>query len=100
MQVDYRLLASSRRHKPVHFLALDSTRDMVNLLKVENPTFKPTATTKGKYGGSFAVKELVYKYANWISAPFYLNVIRTFDAVVYRRIVALMSYCSDPRPSD
>ena len=55
---------------------------MVQLLKVENPTFEPTSATKGKRGGSFFVKELVYKYANWISAPFYLNVIRTFDAVV------------------
>jgi hypothetical protein len=80
------------RHKPVHFLALDSTQDMVNLLKVENPTFKPTAITKGKYGGSFSVKELVYKYANWISTPFYLNVKRPFSEIFFTAKVTLIIF--------
>lgn len=39
-------------------------------------------TTEGRYGGSFAVKEVVYAYTMWISATFSLRVIRSYDAMV------------------
>ena len=70
------------RHKPVHFFRLDSTQALINEIeKVVNPTFKAVSTTKGRNGGTFVVKELVYAYAMWISPAFHLKVIRAYDAM-------------------
>ena len=43
--------------------------------------FPAVKTVEGRSGGTYAVKEVVVAYANWISAVFHLKVIRTFLAV-------------------
>jgi hypothetical protein len=69
--------------QPAKFFENASTKDLVSeLSNSPNSESIPVKATMGRNGGTYACKELVYAYANWISAPFYLNVIRTFDAVV------------------
>ncbi|CAB3783438.1 KilA-N domain-containing protein [Pararobbsia alpina] len=75
------------KHKPVQFMRLQSTQDLINELRAEkvgNPTLSPDPinTKKGRGGGIHVCRELVYTYAMWISAKFHLKVIRSFDAIV------------------
>lgn len=67
-------------HRPGEFLRLQQTKELI--AELETAGFPAINIRTGRNGGSFSAKEIVYAYANWISAPFYLKVIRTFDAVV------------------
>lgn len=74
---------SEQKDKPVHWLALQKTTDLIETIeKVGNLTFPPIRTTRGCKGGTYVCKELVYAYATWISAEFFLKVIRAYDALV------------------
>lgn len=75
-----------QKNKPVHWLDIQQTKDLIEeILKVENPTFNPLNIKKGRYGGTYVCKELVYSYAMWISAAFSLKVIRAYDDLVNGR---------------
>ena len=85
-----------QRHRPKYWLELNQTTELIDeILKggitpfknasVSNagiPVFKPVVSKKGRYGGTYVCKELVYSYAMWISAAFALKVIRAYDVVV------------------
>lgn len=89
-----------KRHQPSDWLRLEQTNELIaeilkpeitgikntNNLKVENPTFEPVSSKKGRYGGTYVCKELVYSYAMWISAAFALKVIRAYDDLVSGRV--------------
>ncbi|MGG4606961.1 KilA-N domain-containing protein [Providencia sp. Me31A] len=78
---------SQQKHKPVHWLSNQQTNDLIEeIIKVENPTFEPVHIKKGRYGGTYVCKELVYSYAMWISAAFALKVIRAYDDLVSGRV--------------
>ena len=87
-------------HRPANFLKTKEVKDLIAEIEssnydatilasknydVENPTSKNTAVKiirgRGKEQGTYVCKELVYRYAMWISAKFTLLVIRTFDAI-------------------
>ncbi len=86
-----------RRHEPAAWLRLEQTNELVqeilntqmcvfkngdNFNSSESQIKKPMDSKKGRYGGTYVCKELVYSYAMWISAAFALKVIRAYDAMV------------------
>ena len=76
------------KYKPANWLRLQQTDELVKEMgDAQNRASKENQEViqvikGGKNQGTFACKELVYAYATWISAKFFLLVIRTFDAVV------------------
>lgn len=71
------------KDKPANWLRLDKTVELIDeILNAQIRAFKPVDSRKGRYGGTYVCKELVYSYAMWISASFALKVIRAYDAMV------------------
>ena len=69
------------RHEPYNWLRLQQTQELITEIEAQGG-IAVTTSQGGKNRGTFVCKELVYAYATWISAKFFLLVIRTFDAVV------------------
>ncbi|EBU9233327.1 DNA-binding protein [Salmonella enterica subsp. enterica serovar Ituri] len=93
----HKAAGNERRHEPSLWLGLLQTKELIEeILNTEIPVFKngeesntgipvinpPVASKKGRYGGTYVCKELVYAYAMWISAAFALKVIRAYDSLV------------------
>ena len=91
----HKAAGSERRHEPSFWRELQQTQELIEFLIAENQENsdtgipvseqnQPLRVVKGGNGiqGTFAVKELVYAYATWISARFFLTVIRAYDAMV------------------
>lgn len=84
---------AEERHKPANWLRLDQTTELIDELRGRGQVSDlrlegahggdPVEVIHGGFGrGTYAVKELVYSYAMWISARFHLHVIRAYDALV------------------
>ena len=82
----------AKRHQPSDWMRRQQTQELCAAL-VENPGAVPgipgtaceapiVVLQGGFEQGTYAVKELVYAYAMWISAAFHLHVIRAYDALV------------------
>lgn len=80
-----------KRHQPGDWMRLKQTQELVaEWLKsaegLREIPEAPLVTVNDGFGnGTYAVKELVYAYAMWISAAFHLHVIRAYDALVTAR---------------
>nr|WP_232353068.1 KilA-N domain-containing protein [Hafnia alvei] len=71
------------RHAPAQYLRLDQVSELVQeIINMQICTFKPISTQRGRKGGTYVCKELVYSYAMWVSPRFHLTVIHTYDALV------------------
>lgn len=84
----------ANKHKPTYFLQNQETQDLISEINKQNyavgiPTSKNFAVMvikgKGKKQGTYVCKELVYRYAMWISPKFSLAVIRTFDRLAQNK---------------
>lgn len=75
------------KNKPSLFYRSDSFNSVVEVLKAQNRAFEPIVKKRGRYnGGTWVCKELVYKYAMWVSPEFEVKVIQTFDDVMSSRV--------------
>ena len=77
-----------KRHELTNWLKLQQTTELIDeLSKPEISGLKENqqvikVVRGGNKRGTYACKELVYAYATWISAKFFLQVISTFNAVM------------------
>lgn len=93
------------KDKPANWLRAEKTIELIDeILNAQIRAFKnndnsnsaelqikkPMDSKKGRYGGTYVCKELVYAYAMWISAAFALKVIRAYDALVTGDAVAAL----------
>ncbi|MFT9070296.1 MAG: KilA-N domain-containing protein [Acetobacter orientalis] len=84
----HKAAGGSPKDAPAQWLRTDTAKKLMAELEtmqnctVSETTGKPVLTEPGRNGGTYAVKELVYAYAMWISPAFHLTVIRAFDALV------------------
>jgi hypothetical protein len=71
---------SEKRHEPNRFIRIDKTKGLIaEIERCPNVGIGLRAVRGGSNQGTWVCKELVYAYATWISAEFYLRVIRIFD---------------------
>ena len=89
----HRASGGDKKHQPAFFMRNKETKDLIDELKSEYSSSanmqnkEPVRAVRGvqeknKPQGTYACKELVYRYAMWISPKFALLVIRTFDKLV------------------
>jgi hypothetical protein len=77
----HKAAGAENRHQSAFFLKRPETVELVNELanSSSQKNIEPVSSSRGRLGGTFVVKELVYAYAMWISAKFHLEVIRSYD---------------------
>ena len=81
----HKAAGSEHRHRPNNWLQNAQTKDLIAEIEAEGGK-ACEVINGGKNRGTFVCKELVYAYATWISAKFFLLVIRTFDRVANNRL--------------
>ncbi|GAA5562186.1 hypothetical protein Asch02_03706 [Acinetobacter schindleri] len=74
--------------KPSEWLRNQQTKEIINELVTEagNPASVIQTIKGGLLQGTYAVKELVYAYAMWISPSFHLQVIRAYDEMIVKQL--------------
>ena len=82
------------KHKPSNFLRVEQTQELIKEMEqvsdvrlgetdhFSNMRSAVKVINGGNNRGTYAVKEMVYAYAMWISAKFHLMVIRAYDSLV------------------
>lgn len=70
----------AERHGPKYWLKNKQTSELRD--EFPNGGIPPVEATRGRYGGTYAVRELVYAYAMRVSPKFHLAVIRAYDHMV------------------
>lgn len=77
------------KHKPSNFLRVEQTQELISEIEQFSDMRSAVKVINGGNNrGTYAVKEMVYSYAMWISAKFHLMVIRAYDAMVMQQKIS------------
>lgn len=75
-----------QKDQPRYFLENKQTQDLVQALVDSGIPLSPVEVVRGGLNqGTYAVKQIVYAYAMWISPSFNLKVINTFDTLITQK---------------
>ena len=78
----HKAAGAENKHRPSLWLENQQAKELIEeIQKAGIPAIKSKQRV-----GTFAVKELVYAYAMWISAKFHLHVIRAYDEIVVNEL--------------
>lgn len=69
---------NEKRHEPYQFMRNQETQALITAIE-QDGSIAYNTINGGHHRGTYACRELVYRYAMWISAQFSLMVIRAFD---------------------
>ena len=69
-----------QKKRPKYWLENQHTTELI--AEVEKGGTSAVRIVRGRSGGTYVAKELVYAYAMWLSPKFHLAVIRTYDAMI------------------
>ncbi|HEV2681537.1 MAG TPA: KilA-N domain-containing protein, partial [Rhodanobacter sp.] len=70
------------KHRPSFWLQNKQAQEIIaDRLISGNPELPPVAAQRGRYGGTWAIKPLVYSYAMWVSPRFHNQVVDAYDAM-------------------
>lgn len=81
----HRASGGDKKHQPAFFMRNQEVTDLIEEIKCSANLQNKQVFIKlvsGKDRGTYVCKELVYRYAMWISPKFALLVIRTFDKLM------------------
>ncbi|WP_406238161.1 KilA-N domain-containing protein [Acetobacter orientalis] len=90
----HRAAGGDAAKKPANFLRLDTTKALIAEISrcsdvsnghdgaCSDMSTPLNIVNDGKNNGTYACRELIYAYGEWISPAFHLTVIRAFDAMV------------------
>lgn len=82
------------RHAPAQWMRHDQFKGLAEeIMRIS--TISPVVTLRGRFGGTFVVKELVYAYAMWISPQFNLKVIRAYDRLATQGVAVHENAAAD-----
>ena len=80
----HKAAGGDKAKQPANFLRLDTTKALIAEISRSSDVRNAPVNVKqgGNDQGSYACRELIYAYGEWISPAFHLTVIRAFDALV------------------
>jgi phage antirepressor YoqD-like protein len=78
----HRASGGENRHRPQFWLANQQTLDLIKVLDMEDSIAGIPAIEVKQQLGTFVCEDLVYAYAMWLDASFYLKVVRAYRGLV------------------